>query len=254
MQLGAGMLALSQAQGVILAIGGAVFLAVAGGILLLRGRRRPEAPEIPRGMRPGPSDADLETPLLYKLQGWGVMLILFFVVWVPVTWLFEPDRNLTQEKALVTDSIARGSHEVQLFTEENQSGVGCVRCHGPTLQGSRIINTQVDPPTVVITPNLTTVCGGPFTGHPLIYGQDDIYTTIEQGRGLMPSWGVRYAGALNDQQINDVVNYLISIQDESVVTPDKNVCANPDAHQAAVKQFLDGDLTKKPSPTTNVQL
>ena len=67
-------------------------------------------------------------------------------------------------------------------------------------------------------------------------------------------WGVRYAGALNDQQINDVVNYLISIQDESVVTPDKNVCANPDAQQAAVKQFLNGDLTKKPSPTTNVQL
>jgi hypothetical protein len=178
------------------------------------------------------------------------------VIWVPGTWLFEPDRNLSQEKALLTNSIARGSHEVQLYTEENQAGVGCVRCHGPNLQGSKILNTTTpdDPNDVIMTPNLTTVCGGPFTGHPLIYGQDDIYTTIEQGRGVMPSWSVKFAGALNDQQINDLVNYLVSIQDKSVVTFNKNLCINPDAQAAAVKQFLGGNLAKKPSPTTNVQL
>jgi mono/diheme cytochrome c family protein len=247
------MLALTQAQGVVLAVGGAIFLAIAGAILFLRGRRRVEAPEIPRGMRPGPSDADLETPLLQKLQGWGVLLVLFFVIWVPGTWLFEPDRNLEQDRALLTNSIARGSHAVQLFTEENQGGVGCVRCHGPTLQGSRILDTQTGNP--LITPNLTTVCGGPFTGHPLIYSQRDIYTTIEQGRGpIMPSWSIRYAGALNDQQINDIVNYIISIQDTSVVTKDKNVCTNPDAQTAAVEQFLNGDITKKPNPTDKITL
>ena len=246
------MVALEQAQGVVIAIGGAIFLAIALGVMLARGRTRRRGPDIPRGMRPGPSDPDLETPLLYKLQGWGLILVVFLVVWVPVTWLFEPDRNLTQERALLTQSEARGSHEVQLFTEENQAGVGCVRCHGPELKGARILNTTTGTP--IITPNLTTVCGGPFTGHALIYGQKDIYTTIEQGRNIMPSWGVRYAGALNDQQINDIVNYIISIQDESVVTKDKNVCTNPDAQQAAVDQYLNGDLTKKPSPTTNVQL
>jgi cytochrome c553 len=246
------MVALTQAQGIIIAVGGAIFLIIALAVMLARGRRREQAPDIPRGMRPGPSDPDLETPLLQKLQGWGLVLVVALVVWVPVTWLYEPDRNLTQERALLTQSEKRGEHSVELFTEENQAGVGCVRCHGPTLQGSRILDTTTGSP--VITPNLTTVCGGPFTGHVLIYGQDDIYTTIEQGRNIMPSWGIRYAGALNDQQINDIVNYIISIQDESVVTKDKNVCVNPEAQTAAVEQFLNGDLSQKRSPTTNVQL
>jgi mono/diheme cytochrome c family protein len=165
---------------------------------------------------------------------------------------FEPHQNHNQEPAHHTQNEAICEHGVQLFTEENQGGVGCVRCHGPGLQGSRILNTTTGTP--VLTPNLTTVCGGPFTGHPLIYGQRDIYTTIEQGRNLMPSWSIRYEGALNDQQINDIVNYIISIQDPDQVTKDKNVCTNPEAQAAAIEQFLDGDVTKKPSPTDNVEL
>jgi mono/diheme cytochrome c family protein len=242
------MLALSQAQGIILAVGGAIFIAIAGGILVLRGRHREEA-DIPNAMRPGPSDPDLETPLLQKLQGWGVLLVLFFVIWVPAVWLFEPDRNLEQEQLLNEAAIDRGAHAVQVFTEENQGGVGCVNCHGATLQGSVILDTKTGVP--IQTPNLTTVCGGPFTGHPLIYGLRDIQTTIEQGRNIMPSWSIRYAGALGDQQINDIINYLVSIQKD--VPDDENVCTNPEAVTKAVDQFLDGDPTKKPNPTTNIQ-
>lgn len=242
------MVGLSQAQGIILAVGGAVFIAIAGGILVLRGRHREEA-DIPNAMRPGPSDPDLETPLLQKLQGWGVLLVLFFVIWVPAVWLFEPQRNLEQEQLLNQAAIDRGAHAVQVFTEENQGGVGCVNCHGPTLQGSVILNTQTGTP--IQTPNLTTVCGGPFTGHPLIYGLRDIQTTIEQGRGVMPSWSIRYAGALGDQQINDIINYLVSIQKD--VPDSENVCTNPEAVTKAVNQFLGGDPTKKPNPTTNIQ-
>jgi len=244
------MLALSQAQGIVLAVGGAVFVAIAGGILILRGRHREDA-DIPNAMRPGPSDPDLETPLLQKLQGWGVLLILFFVVWVPAIWLFEPDRNLEQEQLMRQAAIDRGAHAVQVYTEENQGGVGCVNCHGQTLQGSVILNTATQTPRT--TPDLTTVCGGPFTGHPLIYGLRDIQTTIEQGRGQMPSWSIRYAGALGDQQINDLINYIVSIQDKEKVPDSENVCTNPEAVQKAIDQFLDGDPTKKPSPTTNVQ-
>lgn len=241
------MLALSQAQGIILVVGGGIFVLIAGGVLVQRGRRSAERPDIPVAMRPGPSDADLETPLLNKLQGWGVLLVTFFVIWVPMTWLFEPDRNLSQEQALLTNSIARGASDVQLFTEENQGGIGCVRCHGPELHGSQIIDTSTG--GVIQTPNLTTVCGGPWTGHVLIYSLNDIYATIEQGRGIMPSWSIRYAGALDDQQINDIVNYIVSIQDTTQVTPAHNVCVNPDATKAAVHQFLNDDLSKKPSPT-----
>jgi mono/diheme cytochrome c family protein len=241
------MLGLSQAQGIILAVGGAIFIAIAGGILILRGRRREEA-DIPNAMRPGPSDPDLETPLLQKLQGWGVLLVLFFVIWMPAVWLFEPDQNLEQDREMQQAAIDRGAHAVEVFTEENQAGVGCVNCHGPTLEGSVILNTQTGTP--IQTPNLTTVCGGPFTGHPLIYGLRDIQTTIEQGRGIMPSWSIRFAGALGDQQINDIINYLVSVQK---VDDSENLCTNPEAVTKAVEQFLDGDPTKKPNPTTNVE-
>jgi mono/diheme cytochrome c family protein len=231
------MLALSRAQGLIIAVGGAIVLLVAGGALLSRGRvgRKKEPPRIPVAMRPGPSDPDLETPLLAKLQGWGVLLVAFFVIWVPLTWLFEPDTNLHQEEALLTESIHRGRSGVELFSEENQAGVGCVRCHGPELRGSVILNTVTQTPTT--TPNLTTVCGGPWTGHVLIYSLNDIYITIQQGRNLMPSWSIRFAGALDDQQINDLVNYIVSIQDESQVSFEHNVCINPNATKAAVKEF-----------------
>lgn len=242
------MLALTRAQGVILVVGGGILVLVAGAVLLARrgiARRAEARAEIPRAMRPGPSDADLETPLLQKLQGWGVLLVAFFVVWVPMTWVFEPDRNLQQERALLTDSIARGKAAVQLFSEENQGGVGCVRCHGQGLVGSKILDTKTG--AIIPTPNLTTVCGGPWTGHPLIYSLQDVRITIEQGRNLMPSWSIRYAGALDDQQISDLINYVVSIQDRSQVTLAHNVCINPDATTAAVEEFG----PPKSPPTTN---
>jgi mono/diheme cytochrome c family protein len=250
------MLALTSTQGIVIA-GIGVALAIVGiALAASRGRRKAAAPDIPSGMRPGPADPDLETPLLQKLQGWGVLLVVFLVVWIPATWIFEPSSNLDQEERLLEDAIARGRNAVQAFTEENQGGVGCVRCHGSELKGSTIPGTTPSGESVVIaTPNLTTVCGGPFTGHPLIYGIRDIVTVLEQGRApYMPSWSIRYAGALTDQRINDIVNYIVSIQDETQVPFDKNVCINPEAQDAAVDQFLDGDLSKKPSPTTNVQL
>ena len=222
------MLALSDTAGVILLVLGVVFVVAAGVALVLRSRvTREPAPDIPPAMEPGPSDPALETPLLQKLQGWGVVLVAFFVVWLPYNWLIEPSTNLEQEKALRTEAIERGRRSVELFSEENQLGVGCVRCHGPELRGGVIpAGTGWAYP-----PDLTTICGGPSTGHPLIKSVTDIQNTIEQGRDVMPSWSIRYQGALDDQQINDIVNYLVSMSSENVPFED-NICINPDAVKA----------------------
>lgn len=249
------MVALTSTQGIVIAGIGVALLVVGVAVVAARGRRKVARADIPNAMRPGPSDPDLETPLLQKLQGWGVLLVLFLVVWIPATWIFEPTQNLDQEERLSEDAIARGKNAVEAFTEENQGGVGCVRCHGSELKGGTILGPATGGTQAVIaTPNLTTVCGGPYTGHPLIYGLRDIVTVIEQGRNQMPSWSIRYAGALTDQRINDIVNYIVSIQDETQVPFEKNVCLNPEAQQAAIDEFLGGDLSKKPSPTSNVQL
>jgi mono/diheme cytochrome c family protein len=224
------MLALSTTAGIGLAIAGALITVAAIAGLALRQRTRETGPDIPDALRPGPSDAALETPLLQKLQGWSVVMLAFFVVWIPATWIFEPSTNLNQEHELKELAIDRGERSVLLFSEENQLGVGCVRCHGPDLTGG-IIQTGA---TYAFPPDLTTVCGGPFADHPQIYSVEDIYQVIEEGRNAMPSWSIRFEGALDDQQINDIVVYLVDLSSKNVA-PEDNVCVNEEASTRALE-------------------
>ncbi|MGB7804175.1 MAG: cytochrome c, partial [Actinomycetota bacterium] len=124
---------------------------------------------------------------------------------------------------------------VQLFSEENQLGVGCVRCHGPELRGG-VIQAGA---AYAYPPDLTNICAGPFGDppHPAIFSTEDIYQVIQEGRGVMPSWSIRYQGALDDQQINDLVVYLVDMSSENVPFED-NVCLNPDASERALEANL----------------
>jgi mono/diheme cytochrome c family protein len=230
------VLGASSLAGVVLLSLGVVFVVASGAALYLRGRTRGKEIEIPVTLRPGPSDTALETPLLHKLQGWGVLLVAFMVVWFPVTWLVEPDRNLAQEEELRTIAYERGQASVQLFSEANQLGVGCVRCHGPELRGGVVPFLA----GYIYPPNLTNICAGPFGDppHNAIFSAADIYQVIEEGRGdpkTMPSWSIRFEGALDDQQINDIVVFLIDQSSENIPFED-NVCLNPDATTRALKE------------------
>jgi hypothetical protein len=229
------MLAATNTAGIVLLVLGAIFVVAAGAALFLRSRQQEQPLDIPRGMRPGPSDAALETPLLQKLQGWGVVLVAFFVIFIPYNWLREPSENLRQEDELLTLAYDRGELAVQTFSEENQLGVGCVRCHGPELRGG-VIQAGA---TLAYPPDLTNLCAGPFgtPPHNAIFSQDDIYQVLEEGRGAMPSWSIRYQGALNDQQINDLVVYLVEMSSENVPFED-NVCLNEEASARALEENL----------------
>jgi hypothetical protein len=238
------MLAQTNLAGALLLLLGAVLVAISIGALYLRSRTRGKAIEIPGAMQPGPSDGALETPLLHKMQGWGVVLVAFFVVWFPATWLFEPTTNLHQEQALLKESVERGSRAVFPFSEENQLGVGCVRCHGPELRGGLIQSgDQFWNP-----PNLTDICAGNLGGHANIASTDDIRQVIMEGRPgtPMPSWSIRFQGALNDQQINDLVNYLIEMSSKNV-PPENNVCLNEKAAERAAELAVQsGTVLERP--------
>jgi len=222
---------------------GALLVLVSVGALILRNRARGRGAEIPVAMRPGPSDGALEAPLFHKLQGWGVLLLAFFVLWFPLTWLLEPNTNEAQEADLLELGRERGALAVQPFSEENQLGVGCVRCHGPELRGGLIQAGE----SFVQPPNLTDICEGNLNGaHPAIASVEDIYQVIEQGRGAMPSWSIRYAGALTDQQINDIVVYLIEMSSENVPF-ENNICLNEDAATRAIeKAAAEGIVLERP--------
>jgi mono/diheme cytochrome c family protein len=212
----------------------ALLIGVASGAVLVllvlavtAGRRRPRVPpelDIPKGMRPGPSDPDLEKPLLERHMAYGLVFVVAMALLVPVVWLQEPQNNKKDTELQLSQSVERGRLTSLPGNEENQIGFNCVRCHGAGLKGGRNFFNG----SFVTVPNLTTVCGGAAYNHALIKSLDDVVNTIANGRENtdMPSWSVRAKGAMDDQQINDLINYLLSIQ---VVPKNKNICLSAGA-------------------------
>jgi mono/diheme cytochrome c family protein len=228
------MLAETNTAGIAILALGAILLIASAILLAARNRARGKGPEVPYTMRPGPSDAALETPLLHRYQGWGVVLLVFFVAWFPAQWLLEPDRNVAQEEELKSLALARGAKAVLPFSEENQLGVGCVNCHGSELQGGVIQfgNGYASPP------NLQNICAGNLgnPAHAAIASIEDIYQVIAEGRPAsgMPTWSIRNDGALTDQQINDIVIYLVDMSSKNIPFED-NVCINEEAAERAAE-------------------
>lgn len=237
------MLAETNWTGVALLGLGALLVVVSVAVVSLRNRTRARRPEVPHTLRPGPSDVALETPLLNRYQGWGVLVVAFLVVWFPIVWLLEPDRNFNQEEDLLSIAADRGARAVMPFSEENQFGVGCTQCHGPELKGGVIQAGG----SYAYPPDLTNICEGNLNGaHPAIATVDDIYQVLYEGRNAMPSWSIRYRGALTDQQINDLVVYLIEMSSENVAFED-NICLNPEAEARALeKAATDGTVLERP--------
>jgi cytochrome c553 len=211
------LVGLSAIQAVLVGVVSAAVVLIAAGAALAALRRPRRTPEldIPKGMQPGPSDPDLEKPLLEKALFWGVVLVVLVALWVPAVWLLEPNVNADDTRVLVDQSIERGRLITMPGTEENQLGFNCERCHGPGLTGGQnIYNSRVVP-----VPNLQTVCERLTV--------DQIVTTISEGRqGTdMPSWSVRFAGAMDDQQINDLLNYILFLNRN--IPEESNICINP---------------------------
>lgn len=231
---------------VAVAVAALVTLAFFGSLLWIALRRRPaRRADIPPAMRPGPADEALERSLFVRLLAWNTLFVLFFAGWLSVYWFFEPRTNAADQLELVNRSVERGEGWFQVASEANPTGFGCAQCHGPSGEGGSTVFQGQEYPA----PPLNTVCGGPNTGHPLILSLEDIRDTIMQGRPgtPMPSWSVRYEGPMNDQQIQDLINYLITIQEG--VPDEQNVCTNPQAAAAAATPSPQESPGPTPSPT-----
>jgi mono/diheme cytochrome c family protein len=208
-----------------------VGLAFVAGLIGLSIRRRgDQGPDIPPSMSPGPSDAVLERRHLERTMAWGVVFMVVIALSVVWVWLREPDQNVDDAIVLVARSEHRGEEWFGITSEENPLGFGCARCHGTEAEGGSVPFTNPDTgefnPAYPVPP-LNNVCGrlpvDPTDDFPV-----GIRDTIMQGREgtPMPSWSVRFAGPMNDQQIQDLLAYLVSIQ----TVPDKdNLCTNPAA-------------------------
>jgi mono/diheme cytochrome c family protein len=206
---------MSRTTVLILAIVSAIFLFFALIIVIssAREKARQAGPSAPPSRRPGPTDEALEGRLLENYQIAGVALTVFLAVLLPFLYLREPTRMKAAAAKEQSESVRLGKATFEEF---------CARCHGPEAEGG-VVKRYVTPgvknakPADVQAPNLHEIA----SRHP----DEDVaavaWTAIQKGRPPtpMPTWGVRYGGPMNDQQITDLVNYLLSIQSDGKQRP-----------------------------------
>lgn len=180
-------------------------------------------------MRPGKTDDVLESDRLTTIIKWGFRLALLFALFLPFYWLREPGRMSATEDRFAEESVERGHVYYALRTdpqtgEENLSGKECARCHGVDAEGGTndFLNPETGQRTLVQVPELQTVFARYEEPPPgFETARDYIYETIERGRpGTdMPTWGTEFGGPLTEQEIDDIVNWLESVQKTSAAEP-----------------------------------
>ena len=206
---------MSRTTVLILAVVSAIFLFFALIVVIssAREKARQAGPSAPPSRRPGPNDEALEGPLLERYQVAGVALTVFLAILLPFLYLREPARQRAAAEKELTESVRLGEATYEEF---------CMRCHGPGAQGGTV-KRYVTPgvkgakPTDVQAPDLREIHSRHPDENPGVVAWD----TIQKGRppSPMPTWGIRYGGPMNDQQITDLVNYLLSIQSDGKQRP-----------------------------------
>lgn len=186
----------------------AVFLIASG---MSSKRRRME---VPHALRPGPSDEELEQKTLPRFLAVGAIFLLFMAIYLPAYWLREPTRIRLKEEQFARQSIHRG----EVIYEPAEEGsphfsANCARCHGADGEGAvqpfKEIYRVAEPPLKWIVSRYKAA------------GKNDdeikllIRDAIERGRPgtLMPTWGLAFGGPLNSEQVDDVINFIYSIQE-----------------------------------------
>jgi mono/diheme cytochrome c family protein len=135
---------------------------------------------------------------------WGVVLTIFFALALPLYWINEQQRLGDEVEGFFTVAVERGE---TLYTEN------CAQCHGADAGGGGAASPY-NPDENWPAPNLTTLAAR-YENNPNITDiRQYIINTLEQGRPgtPMPIWGAAYGGPWNDQQIEEVTDFLLSRQ------------------------------------------
>lgn len=205
-------------------------IAAGSAVLVLRKRSpRDNLPKVPPALRPADIDAVLESDRLTRITAWGFVLTVFFAFFLPAYWIAEPAKRAGNEKKMQKTSLERGAKYFALRVDpvtgaENASGKECARCHGTNAQGGTndFLNPNTNVRSVVQVPELRTVFSR-YQNPPPGYkdARAFIYETIDRGRpGTdMPTWGNKNGGPLTEQELNDIVTWLQSIQQTPKTSP-----------------------------------
>ena len=131
-----------------------------------------------------------------------MLLSAFLAVGLAIYYLSETDRQLSFVDQFHEESVERGSELV------GPDEADCWSCHGPNGVGG--VASYVEKRTGVSVSWAAPALNDIF----FRYDRDIISYWVTYGRGNspMPPWGTVGGGPMNEQQVQDIVNYLESIQ------------------------------------------
>ena len=168
-------------------------------------------------------DEVLEGSVLNRNLAFGLGAIVLISVGLPVYWLGEPGRNEGWQETFDRRAADRGA---DTFAVTAEGGLNCAGCHGGMdAQGGVAPFTITDANGDFVAsvdwqaPALNTVL--------LRFDEEELYDILVYGRPFspMPAWGIAGGGALNDQQIGNLIAYIKTIQ----ISPEEAQAAATDA-------------------------
>jgi len=204
-------------------IGWTIFIVIAAGVAIyaainiLRSGKAELGSEIELApnRKPYLPDEQLEGPKLDRTLSIALVTLFVIAIGLPLYWILEPGRQAGATRDFRETFEERGA---AMFAPVGTSldALGCEGCHGPNGSGGTTVFNLQEPDGTVKpvnwrVPALNTVL--------LRYSRQEVTYVITYGRPFspMPAWGVAGGGALNDQQVQNLVDYLESIQ----ITPEE---------------------------------
>lgn len=198
--------------------------------------------ELAPNRKPYFADEELEGRKLDRTLTLGLLGIFFVALGLPLYWLSEPGRQAGAKVDFNRKFADRGA---QMFATTEQGGFNCAFCHGGDKAVGGIVDFTITDANGAFVkavkwqaPALNTVL--------LRYSREEVRFILNYGRPFspMPPWGVVGGGALNPQQIQNLIDYLASIQ----LTPAQSQKQVTDELATLRKQKgADGKLTYPPS-------
>lgn len=200
--------------------------------------------ELAANRKPYYDDETLEGPRLDRALTLGLLTLFVLAIGIPLYWIMEPGRQANAADGFNDKFVSRGE---ALFapTGDNLQALNCAGCHGGTEGGVRedyVITTpnpDFDPDRPESDDNpaelvqVVTWRAPALNTALLRFSREEMTFILTYGRPgtPMPAWGVAGGGPLNDQQIQNLIDFLETQQ----LTPEE-------AQQAAaaeVEKYMD---------------
>ena len=192
-------------------------------------RRNPE--KEPANLTPFLQDDDLEGRRLERVLGWALVMGLITAIAIPAYFIWEPTREQKMVDLFKERSIQRGATlfaNKQMDAYDAEFSLLCADCHGSDAKGSVapfVIQPEADkcqqkanqknPDVPECLPDQVQWSAPDLTTAGLRFSKAQLIEIVTYGRPgtPMPAWGVKSGkGAKNDQSIEDLVNYILSLQ------------------------------------------